>query len=594
MSQIMLSQMFSRLIKFGDKYKPSNIDCTRECKIEAITNSGNCSFITYETKKNDTGLPIRMLIKFPTDNLHDRLEREVIVLEELKKYFKKVPEFSQYFMKLSDYFIAPGDTRSLFLKPVESEIIYQCIAFESIRNPITLDEKLNNFNEQYKELAKLKKMKKTGDQYYDPIIFEDKLFKYEKEVLNFLDSLNNFYKAILKLSKNIGFVHNDLHSFNVLCKGDCLYLIDYGRSYININDSEKYDSICKELGKDTVFNRPLGNCTKDILLNDRWVKKPTDIGKYDAILTDLGGLSMYILKKSYDVFKNLKVGKVVNNRWQKINENNESFEIKRPINTTDNPTKYYYIKESFFWMQKLQKLLTRLDNGENYFGWKELFTDYNEDDTRSMMTSGGTVFPVIFNFIFSNKMVGGAYQDFNEILPNLDLEFNEINDIDEELDWMLQLRDNGIDNDRIKENIEDFNKYPIKDDQEIWNKILQKKMNFDSKTEKEINKKFNSILPQEVKFKIQSLNRYEFPIIDDKKKDILPQFKNIIRRTSSENVNLVHGGDNNNKKYIYLTEDPKHKSRKIYVEKNGNKYIIKEKTKLYLKDFKGKYRYIQN
>jgi hypothetical protein len=598
----MLSQKFSRLIKFGNEYKPTDIDCSRECKIEAVTNSGNCSFITYETKKRGIGLPIRMLIKFPTNNLHDRLEREVIVLKKLRDHFKVVPEFSQYFMKLSEYFIAPGDTYSLFLNPIESETIYQCIAFEAIRNPITLDKKLDNLNNQYEELVELKK---KGDQSY-----VSTLFKYEEEVLTFLDSLNKFYKAILKLSKNTGFVHNDLHSFNILCKENCLYLIDYGRSYININDSDRYDSICEELGKDSVFNRPLDNCKKDILLNDRWVKKPTSLGKYDAILTDLGGLSMYILKKSYNIFKILNVGKVVNNRWIRQNRNGKSYDIERPSNNIDHPTKYYYIMESFYWIQKIQRLLTNLDGDELSFGWKELFTDYDDDDTRSMMTSGGTVFPAIFNFIFSDKMAGGGYQDINKKY-NLNLELDEINDIDEELNWGLtpvnpsggimqgndhrrsvvvasqQNLDEKGDNDRIKDIVvKNFDKYPIKDEKD-WTEILEDKMNFDSITEKQINNKYNSI--QSIRFKIPY--RYEISIPNDKGK-IGYDFGNNIIRANSRIENLVYGGYNNkNRKYIYLTEDPKHKSRKIYTEKNGDKYFKKEKEKMYLKDFKGKYRY---
>ena len=207
--------------------------------------------------------------------------------------------------------------------------------------------------------------------------------------------------------------------------------------------------------------------------------------------------------------------------------------------------------------------------------------DDNENDTRSLMTSGGTVFPVIFNFLFSNKMAGGGYQDFNNKI-NLNIEFDEINNIDEELDWM-------VDNDKIKDIVvKNFDKYPIKDDQEVWNEILQTKLNFDSITEKQINNKYNSIQP--IRFKIP--HRYEISIPNDKSK-FGSEFGNNITRTHSRVENLVYGGYNNNKKYIYLTEDSKHKSRKIYTEKNGDKYFKKEKRKMYLKDFKGKYRYIQ-
>jgi len=551
--------MFSkRFIEFVNTYTPYDPDCRNNsaCELEANTNSGNCSFSTYKARVRDSSKLKRIMVKFPTQSTQDRLEREVIILDKLTKYLEdKDPYFSQQFMKLTSYFVAPGSARgSLHLKPVKSDIIYQCIAFEVIRKPLTLNDILEKI--------------------------------VENEIPDFLNMLNKFYKSILKLAQSTGFVHNDLHACNILVKDDYMLLIDYGRSYMDFESFEldSYKTICDELGKNTIFDPPKKECKLNILLNDEWVKIPRKKGGYDAILTDLGGLSLYMLAKRPDIFKKLNVGKVENNKWRKG-------EISKPRNNLESEsTPYYYIMKSFYWMQTFQTILSGLDRDETLFAWKDLFsTDGFDDDTRSLMTTGGTVYPPIFNFALplERYLYGGAAQLPQERYNiNLVAEYQEIDLINDDIEWNLKIDD---DSNQFfqRQRMDDILSKEDENDNSEWLKILRSKAYFDYRN-----------LNQFKKFKASYEYYPKTPIINTYYdiKDIIQNNNSKKRREIINNANIPEYGigflrAGNSKTHIYFTDDPKHKARKIYIL-NGDKYVKKGKEKLYLKYFKGKYRYI--
>ena len=177
--------------------------CNSDLKFEQLS-SGNNSLITWD----DTYFYKTELL---SDKSADTIESDILILKNLQE--QKSPHLLEYVNDFECKLSKNNNYYQIALSPNNSKKSKILITkkIECTPGLMTIDD-LINFHKECSE--------NTSDSK------EHILLKFNKFAVN-----------LINISKNTRFIHNDCHFGNVLVdKNDNFVLIDYGRSYININD----------------------------------------------------------------------------------------------------------------------------------------------------------------------------------------------------------------------------------------------------------------------------------------------------------------------------------------------------------------------
>jgi hypothetical protein len=202
----------------------------------APSDSSNARVALYDTTDGTKAI-IKVCLSAEVDPIH----QDAFVLQAISHPTR------QYLMGYIDIFTAPMRTALTDKKPKQFTDIYIGTA-SSNPNPDRYPCILSPANVVTKNQDKFRS--KIASEYKNRAIW---------------DKANAFFNALVDLSQQTGFVHNDMHYENILFdeKLDAFVLIDFGRSYIDVGKFDllkgNYETI------KTVFNESVVYVGKPIL-----------------------------------------------------------------------------------------------------------------------------------------------------------------------------------------------------------------------------------------------------------------------------------------------------------------------------------------
>jgi len=169
---------------------------------------------------------------------YDILDKKTKVFLKIKKYYESDPLINEV---INTKILSIFDINSIFPKYIDHFLILQdCIKSDKplncYLNECLITELINKPKTLYDYLKDIRNMPQTRNKTYKQYAVLSRLSK----------ALENYVKVV----KDLGFIHNDLHSNNILIDNDgtgIFKIIDFGRSYMdpiircNILEKQKID-----------------------------------------------------------------------------------------------------------------------------------------------------------------------------------------------------------------------------------------------------------------------------------------------------------------------------------------------------------------
>ena len=231
-------------------------------KLRLNCNSANAYNIAFVDKNGRLGF-----IKVQKNLLLDDLQGDVVVNKEINALCQKA-QFAfcrNHFVTFDDAFPVileeDGDSYNIrfdyylnykndkpsyfhlrggYIEPTGHHTFPSMIT-DGIANPVSLQELLNHY--KYGQINSLEEC--TG-----------LLFTSTEEYLtdHLLPALHDLFRALLSVSSELNFVHNDLHSSNILWSKEkkSFVVIDYGRSYVKVRNMQSVRDAIQKLGLEAV------------------------------------------------------------------------------------------------------------------------------------------------------------------------------------------------------------------------------------------------------------------------------------------------------------------------------------------------------
>ena len=227
--------------------------------LKLSSNSAHAKFATLKLNREP------MLIKVMTSADADLLHHDVYILKRLQSYLHFPVMELKWFFKYHVFQNTDTGKSNVSLKAITNAKLYPAVVLHRYREAISLEEMLNN-----------------------------DVFLVETQFKQFIDS----YLALNQLTR---FLHNDLHSYNILYDTSRFVMIDYGASYVDLQEDDinlrKNIYTCfngNYLDKDTTYDK---NIRLWYHTPEKWYKSrlACKIGKSQnwnrlAAYLELGGL----------------------------------------------------------------------------------------------------------------------------------------------------------------------------------------------------------------------------------------------------------------------------------------------------------------
>lgn len=397
--------------------------------IKLNTTSANGKFCIFKSKKDNT--PIFLKVSQGDDS--DALEIESVVLKTLNQY-----DFSPKYISSCIACTNAGrmDFGSILHSPDYKPVAFnQCIVTEAIVPGFSLGYIIKTLETAINGNALGVKEKQDMELFFrnsfinrlgsnakeNNKFITDNYSVFIKNVYNrIIFKLEDLYKNILSMKTDLCFTHGDMHMDNILydMKTDAFVLIDYGRSYVNLDSYTKKDLLVfsDKLQTSTVPGSENWNKKSqtdafyDMYYNDlvrRSGKNKNILNKYN-VLHDFVGLSFLIFKTFYSYLKDDMYNKdiiQIDEKMGVIRVNKKFLNIVSNMNDTNS----IFLFTLYYFVFIVSTMLPKLRGIQVMSGDISLEAQYSK-------ISIDTIFGDSTPFYFAGQFMPSA---FNSIYPDL-------------------------------------------------------------------------------------------------------------------------------------------------------------------------------